>query len=407
MTDQATKPATTGSRALVTRFSELKTWEINWLWPGRIARAKLTLIGGPAGCGKSALAAKLVAAVTTGGAWPCHEGSAPQGSVILVCPYGDPDILALRLKAAGANIANIHMIREVQGSKGPRPFDVATDVPLLDATLRTIKQVRVIVIDAINLPGGRTAVQATRALLEPLAALAKDHDISIVAMTQAPGNEGAGLRPASFDLAALSSVRSAFLIAVDPADESRRLLLQVKNEIAPDSGTLGFRITAHALAAGQTAARIAFESHHDPVSARQFFARRSRGFDSAKAEAVKFVRDLFGGASELSIRQVEDAARAVGLVKANQGLAQSRVLRDARLAMGLKIARAVSGADWVWAKPGGRDAKQTSPPAPPATHAMPQAPTVIPGVPSPPLQAKQMPNRDPAGTKNQGSVPQN
>jgi len=88
MTNQPTKPATAGPRALVTRVSELKTWSIDWLWPGRVARAKLTLIGGPAGSGKSALAMNLVAAVTTGGVWPCQEGDAPQGSVILARQRG-------------------------------------------------------------------------------------------------------------------------------------------------------------------------------------------------------------------------------------------------------------------------------------------------------------------------------
>ena len=402
MTDQLAKPATSGPRALVTRLSELKTWPLNWLWPGRIARGKLTLIGGPAGSGKSALATKIVATVTTGGAWPCHEGSAPQGSVILVCPHGDPDIVALRMKAAGANAGNVHMIREVQGSKGPRPFDVATDLPFLDATLRTIKQVRLIMIDAINLPSGRAAAQATRALLDPIAALAKDHDVSIVAITQAPGGEGAGRKLISFDPAALASVRSAFLVEIDPADEKRRLLLQVKNEFAPDAGTLGFRIAAHVFEAGQIAARIAFEPQHDPVSARQFFARQTRGFDSAKVEAIEFLRDLLGGASELSIRQVEDAARAVGLVKASQGLAQSRVLREARMAMGLKVARTASGADWVWAKPARQQAKQAQPQAQLETHAKQPAGQNIQtaAVPSPSLQPKQTPDTVPIPAKN-------
>jgi hypothetical protein len=51
MTREPAKP-TPGPRALATRVSELKTLPIEWLWPGRIAQAKLTLIGGPAGSRK-------------------------------------------------------------------------------------------------------------------------------------------------------------------------------------------------------------------------------------------------------------------------------------------------------------------------------------------------------------------
>jgi hypothetical protein len=351
MTNQPAKPVMAGPKARVTRLSELKTWSVEWVWPGRIARARLTLIGGPAGSGKSALAMQLVTAVTTGGAWPCQEGGAEPGAVILVCPHGDPDIIAARLKAAGANLANVHLITQVDESNGPRPFNVATDLPVLVATSRTLRQVRLIVIDALDLPGGTDGAEAACTMFSPLAALAKGLDVAVVAIGRAPGWEGSGRKLASFSPAALACVRSAFVIEIDLADEKRRLLLQVKNEFAPDAPTLAFRITPHELKKGETAARIVFEAQHDPASARQFFARQSRGFNSAKHEAIGFLHDLFGGASELTIRQIEDAARGIGLVKANQGLAQCRILRDARMAMGLTVTHAASGADWVWAKP--------------------------------------------------------
>jgi hypothetical protein len=391
MTNEAAKPATNGTRALVTRVSELKTWPIDWLWPGRIARAKLTLFGGSAGSGKSALAMHMVAAVTTGGPWPCHEGKAPEGSVVLVCLHGDPDIIVARLKAAGANLANVHLIHEVEGSNGPRPFNIATDLPMLDTTVRTLEPVRAIIIDALNLPGGSTGAEAGRAVFEPLAALAKGLDIPVVAIGQAPGWEGSGRKLASFSPAALAAVRSAFVIEIDPADESRRLLLQVKNSLAPDAATLAFRVVPHELEQGETAARIVFEAQHAPMSARQFFARQSRGFDSAKVEAIDFLRDQLGGASELTIRQIEDAARGIGLVKPSQGLAQSRVLRDARMAIGLTVTRARSGTDWVWAKPDRQQTKEAQLETEAKQSAGEQLHTAI--VASPSLQATQTPDR--------------
>jgi putative DNA primase/helicase len=397
MTSEPAKSTTAGPRAVVTRVSELKTWSIDWLWPGRIARSRLTLIGGPAGSGKSALAMTLVAAVTTGGDWPCREADAPQGSVVLVCPHGDPDIITACLKAAGANLANVHLIHEIEESNGSRPFDVATDLPMLDATIRTLEDVRVIIVDSLNLPGGSNGADAARAMFEALAALAKAHDTPVMAIGRAPGWEGSGRKLASFSPAALAPVRSAFIIEIDPADEKRRLLLQVKNELAPDAATLAFRIAPHELEDGETAARIVFEEEHDPVSARQFFARQSRGFDSAKYEGIMFLRDLFGGASELTIRHIEDAARGIGLVKASQGLAQCRVLRDARLAMGLTVTRATSGPDWVWAKPDRQETKETQLDTEAKQPAAQSTQTAV--VASPSLQPKQTPNRAPIPAK--------
>ena len=341
-----------GPTAIVMRGSDLKPKPTQWLWPNRIARGKLTLLAGASGTGKSALATTIMAAVTTGGSFPCGEGRAPQGAALLVCPHGDPDVLLPRLKAAGADLTRVQLIREVPGSKGPRPFDVVTDLPLLDAAVRSIKDLRAIVIDAFTLPTRRAATEQARLLLKSLAALAESHAISIMLVMQPSGRDRLGEKPASFHPLALDAARAAFMIETDPADENRRLLQQIKNEFAADRGMLAFRIKAQETQPGHTAARIVFEPQHHRLSVRQFRARQARSFNAAKLEAIEFVRGLFGSARELKPLDIERQARQAGLLRATQALAQSRLLRDARLALGLVITREVSGGDaWVWAKP--------------------------------------------------------
>jgi putative DNA primase/helicase len=340
------------SAPIITRGTELKSNPIQWLWPNRIARGKLTLLAGAPGSGKSALATTIMAAITTGGAFPCDEGHAPHGSALMVCPHADPDVLLPRLKAAHADLARVQLIRDVPGSKGPRPFDVATDLPLLDAGIRSIKDLRLIVIDGFMLPTRRAAAEQARAILKSLAALAENHAVSIILVMQPAGRDRFSNKPASFHPLALEAARAAFMIEIDPADEKRRLLQQIKNEFAPDCGMFAFRITAHQTAPGQTAARIAFEPQHHPLSWRQFRARQARSFNSAKAEAIEFVRGLLGSARELKPARVEQQARVAGLLRPTQTLSQSRLLREARMALGLVIAReAAGGDDWVWVKP--------------------------------------------------------
>ena len=55
---------------------------ISWFWPGRFALGKLGLIGGLPDKGKGLISADIIARCTTGGDWPCGEGSAPLGDVI-------------------------------------------------------------------------------------------------------------------------------------------------------------------------------------------------------------------------------------------------------------------------------------------------------------------------------------
>ena len=177
--------------------SDLKVRPITWLWPGRIPAAKLTLLAGAAGSGKSALAINIIAAVTTGGTYPCREGSAPKGSVILVSPHCDPDVLVPRFKAAGADLSRVQILRDVPGPDGPRRFDLATDLSLLDAAVQTIKDLRVVVIDALSLPTGRDARRATGALLTSSPASHKHGILRLSPSCSRPVSTAARTRPSS------------------------------------------------------------------------------------------------------------------------------------------------------------------------------------------------------------------
>jgi hypothetical protein len=242
---------------------------------------------------------------------------------------------------------------------------------LFDGAIRSLKQRLFVVVDAVNLSGGRVAEHTARSVLGRLALMADVLDLAIIALVQTAGADRGTRKPPGLDALTLGTARAAFVIEADPADENRKLLLQAKNELARDPGTLAFRITAQETEAGQTAARIEFEPHYHSLSAREFAARQARGFNSARAESIEFLRALFGSASELTIRHIEQEARAAGLIKEKQALNQCRVLRDARMIMGLAMTR--EGHDsgtWVWAKPGA--AKKPAVVSPPLQPVQPQ-----------------------------------
>src|SRR5262245_37071492 len=90
------------NRALIMRCAaDIPVKPPEWLWPGRIAVGKLTLVAGEAGLGKSQVSIAMASTVTTGGAWPCGEGRAPLGYVIFLCAEdGAADTIVPRLMAA-------------------------------------------------------------------------------------------------------------------------------------------------------------------------------------------------------------------------------------------------------------------------------------------------------------------
>jgi putative DNA primase/helicase len=321
-----------------------------WVWPDRIARGKLTVLGGAPGTGKSAFATDVIARVTAGSPWPCQEGMAPKGAVLLIAPQGDADVFGLRFQAAGGDWSGLHTLREVKDGTKARPFDLEKDLAGLAPLIEGIKDLQLIAIDAVPVPGGRGAAAARKAeaLFEQLAALARRHKVAVLAIARQAGGDYLNRKPISFATLPLTAATTAFVVEIDPNDEGRRLLLQVKNELSNDPGTLAFSIVRR-----ENAAAITFAPAKPTVSPREFTARNAPSFNSAKAEAIAFLRGLFANTAELKVREIEQEARAVGLLGANQPLSQCRALRDARAALDLTVIRAGfgPGGSWVWAKP--------------------------------------------------------
>src|SRR5689334_7537014 len=111
----APQSATNALQLDVRRMSRVESRKVEWVWPNRIAIGKQRLIGGEPGLGKSQLTAALAAAVTTGGDWPCGEGGAGRGSVVILSAEDDAaDTIRPRIDAAGADVSRVYQITAVQ-----------------------------------------------------------------------------------------------------------------------------------------------------------------------------------------------------------------------------------------------------------------------------------------------------
>jgi putative DNA primase/helicase len=154
-------------RRLIThRASDLQPEKLIWVWPGRIPEGKLVLVGGPPGLGKSQLTAFMAATISNGGDWPCDEGSATVGNVIFMSAEdGIEDTIVPRLMAAGANLDCIHIVASATklDGTGRKTFSLKTDVDLLEAKAKEIRDVRLIIVDPISAyMGGLMAMGTSR-----------------------------------------------------------------------------------------------------------------------------------------------------------------------------------------------------------------------------------------------------
>jgi putative DNA primase/helicase len=169
------------------RASSFKPRAISWLWPNRFALGKLGIIAGLPDEGKGQVFANMAATVTQAGSWPCGEGRAPQGNVLLLTAEdGIEDTVAPRLMAAGADLDRVEVVRMVRDRNGKRMFNLGNDLDLLRQKIAEVGNVKLIQIDPISAYLGdkidsfRTT--AVRSVLAPLVDLADETNVSIVGM---------------------------------------------------------------------------------------------------------------------------------------------------------------------------------------------------------------------------------
>jgi AAA domain len=134
---------------------------VNWLWVDRLARGKLTLLGGNPDLGKSQIATDVAARLSTGKHWPPKGARAPLGSTIFICSEDDvADTIRPRAEAVGANLDKLHVLKSTVIRDGKRrTFSLQHDLATLGAAVTEAGDVALVVLDAITTD--------VRAVLEP------------------------------------------------------------------------------------------------------------------------------------------------------------------------------------------------------------------------------------------------
>ena len=123
-----------------------------WLWTHRIAEDGVSLLAAKQGTGKSALAAKIAALVSTGGALPMGEGDMEQGSVLWITAEENPSSeLQARLALNGADLNQIKTLSPMVKIDGKEQVLCLVDnIDYIDRCIREMDDCKLVVIDTIQ-----------------------------------------------------------------------------------------------------------------------------------------------------------------------------------------------------------------------------------------------------------------
>jgi hypothetical protein len=231
---------------MLLRLSSVTPRPIDWLWPNRLALGKLALCDGDPGLGKSLMTLDLSARLTTGRPFPDDAPSpGPANAILLNAEDGIDDTVVPRLRALGADLDRIFTF--FPESNHAAAISIPSRLDLLDDLLvRT--SARLVVIDPI-LAFLDTGVQVSsdhsvRRALAPLAALAERRNCVILLVRHLNKNRSAYyIYRGAGSIGFLAVCRSAWLVAPDPHDPDKRILAQLKNNLAPLQPSLAFRLS--------------------------------------------------------------------------------------------------------------------------------------------------------------------
>lgn len=309
----------------LTNVSTVEPKSVSWLWPNRIPAGKLSLLCGDPGLGKSHATMDIAARVSNGWQWPDDPTTSPPGKVIIFSAEDDiADTIRPRLDRAGADVRNVYCLESVTtpdpktGELKHAAFSLAEHVPLLADSVNKLGNVKLIIIDPVSSYTGTTDSHKNaevRTMLAPLVDLAEAQGFAILAVTHlSKGAGGKAVYRATGSLAFAAAARAVWMLAKDLDDPSRRLLLPVKCNIAPELSGLAFCIQSDS-----GGSFVAWEADPVAMTGDGYLAeeqkRQTSGKEddeSARSEAVEFLKDRLAAGPVVS-KDLEADAKEHGI----------------------------------------------------------------------------------------------
>lgn len=329
------------------RLADVEPERVTWLWPGRLPLGKLVVLDGDPAVGKSTLAVDWAARVTTGHAWP-DGAHCPRGAVLLLSAEdGLADTIRPRLDAAGGDPARMHALTEIRyddaGTTRTRPPTLA-DLEHIESVVKSTASVLVI-IDVLMayLPGKIDAHrdQDVRGVLSGLAAMAERTGCVVLLLrhlNKAAG--GSALYRGGGSIGIIGAARVGLLAAVDPDDETQRVLAGLKCNLAALPDALAYQLVD---APEHGCARVQWLGTSDH-SAGALLALRGGDDEREQAdELVTFLRmvlDDTGG--EIAAGEAMKRLRAEGMTPSKDTLFR------ARKRAGIESRKSDLRGGWIW-----------------------------------------------------------
>lgn len=347
---QRRTPQQPGWMVELTAAIDIPVEKIQWIWPGWLPRAKLSILAGAGGCGKTTLAISLAATLSRGGDWPDDSKCETAGNVVIWSGEdGIADTIIPRLTAAGADLTRVHIIEGLRDQRGNRrQFDPAANFALLNEAAAQIDGVSLLIFDPlINLiRGDMHRANEVRQGLQMVVDFAEQHGCAVLGISHL--SKGASQSSAAnrvIGSQAFSALARTVLVAEKDQNSEVRVLVRAKSNVSIDSGGIEYFVES-----------IVIDELLETTCIRW-----GEAIDGS-AEAILAAIEQTGGARPASATQdacsfLEDTLQAGPVaINALMALAEARCissasLRRAQKQLGIRSLKTGMQGGWVWELP--------------------------------------------------------
>lgn len=334
------KEVPTGSEPVIVCLADVQREEVEWLWPDRIAKGKLTILEGDPGVGKSWLTMALASAITIGSALPGDDKRDPSDVLLLTAEDGLADTIRPRIEDMGGDVKRVKVLTAKRNQEGKEEhFSLVNDIEVLEAAFNQGKY-SLVIIDPLNAYLGTdidtNKDAALRTVFTPLTQLAERYSIAVVCVRHlTKGSRDRAIYRGQGSIAYTAAARVVHLIGINPDDENERAIVCIKNNLALFPPALAFEI-------GENGFKWNGET---TLTAEMLLGSNAlQEKETALFEAEEYLTNKLSSGT-LKAEQVESEARDLGI--------SIRTLKRAKKAIGIEVTKQGFGHSgyWLWSLP--------------------------------------------------------
>ena len=292
------RPYREGDIALVC-MATIKAETVKWLWWPYIPLAKLILLEGDPGIGKSWVSLAIATAVSLGKGLLGTEAVESVTVLLASAEDGLGDTIRPRLDAMDADVTKIHAVKGT--------LDFGNDgLSILEDYIEQVRPALVIVDPLVAYIGATVDIHRaneTRAVMAKLADIAERHGCAILAIRHL--TKGGTLKPiyrglGSIDLAA--ACRSILMAGCDPEEPQKRGIIHIKSNLAPTGTAIGYELRGDGF----------HWTGESDLTWQKILSAEDTGDKSALDEAMEFLKEELAH-EPVDASQVWKDARDTGL----------------------------------------------------------------------------------------------